>query len=214
MTHSTLRLLAAALAAFLAMPAVLIGQDRPEPLPPAGDALPRVAEEDGILPPVYARPDERPLELPLDGLPLREPSGCQTDNTAQSPLAGLPANVPMRGGTGMMSGMGMMGGAGGPGASYKALWLPPQPVSGQDANLAMFQEDLSFSVPVWYAGADGATFSAGVRWNVRERVAVDFSSGLAFDRYYFEGRDFSLTAGNRLNVGGAPFLALQGESKF
>ena len=34
------------------------------------------------------------------------------------------------------------------------------------------------------------------------------------DRYYFEGRDFSLTSSNRLDIGNTPFIALQLEARY
>lgn len=390
-----------ALAAFLTIPVTVVGQDRLEDLPPTDETYLPAIQSGGMIPPIYAEPasqfpNEQPPAVPL---PFRE-----AVETPQSPPTTSPGGMSGRGGgMGMMSGMGMMGGMGGPGASYKALWLPAQPVSGQDTNLAMVQEDFAFSVPLWRNGPDGVTFSAGARnelfqtgavmpltgepfpdqlWNIRlgagynhrfdngriagfnvhfgsasdkpfhsiheatamasgflrlpvrehdawllslnfstnsqvmhnipipgvayfycpsetfqatvgfpfasinwrpsenlrfemmyallttihtraiyetgprlqwyagfdwlnesylladreddrdrfyyyekrlsagvrwkawEHVAVDLSSGFAFDRYYFEGRDFSLTSSNRLNVGNSPFIALQVEAKY
>ena len=47
--------------------------------------------------------------------------------------------------------------------------------------------------------------SNGAIWNLSRSVALDFSAGYVFNRYYFEGQNFSDNNFNRVNVGNGPY---------
>jgi hypothetical protein len=55
---------------------------------------------------------------------------------------------------------------------------------------------------------------AGLAWALANRLSLDLSSGLAFDRYYSEGRNFTENSSLKLPVGAGPFLALAVQWRF
>ena len=56
--------------------------------------------------------------------------------------------------------------------------------------------------------------SAGVQVSVHRHVSLDLSAGYAFDRFYFEGRDYEDRDQNRVSIGNGPFVALQAGVRF
>ncbi len=56
--------------------------------------------------------------------------------------------------------------------------------------------------------------SAGVQVSVHRRVSLDLSGGYAFDRFYFEGRDYEDRDQNRVSIGNGPFVALRAAFRF
>jgi hypothetical protein len=52
---------------------------------------------------------------------------------------------------------------------------------------------------------------AGLRYDGNARVGLEVAAGYAFDRYYFEGRDFGDRGDDRIDVQDGPFL--RGEAK-
>ena len=56
--------------------------------------------------------------------------------------------------------------------------------------------------------------SAGVRVSVHRQVSLDLSGGYAFDRFYFEGRDYEDRDQNRVSIGNGPFVALRAGVNF
>src|SRR5207253_1235942 len=51
--------------------------------------------------------------------------------------------------------------------------------------------------------------TCGVRVLPMKRIEVDLSGGYVFDRFYFEGAQYSDNHHNRVEVGDGPFIALQ-----
>jgi len=51
---------------------------------------------------------------------------------------------------------------------------------------------------------------AGLRSRLGDHLAVDVSTGYAFDRFYFTGENYADRDHNRINVGDGAFVALQG----
>ncbi|MBX9678015.1 MAG: hypothetical protein K2X38_04565 [Gemmataceae bacterium] len=51
--------------------------------------------------------------------------------------------------------------------------------------------------------------SAGTRLFLSAHFGFDLQAGYAFDRYYFQGRDYSDRRQDRIDVGAGPYLALQ-----
>jgi hypothetical protein len=56
--------------------------------------------------------------------------------------------------------------------------------------------------------------SAGVRFNLGEHAALDFSAGYAFDRFFFTGRQWSDNSHDRVNVGNGAFLGARFQWRF
>jgi hypothetical protein len=56
--------------------------------------------------------------------------------------------------------------------------------------------------------------SAGVQVFLHRQVSLDLSGGYAFDRFYFEGRDYQDRDQNRVSIGNGPFVALRGGVDF
>jgi hypothetical protein len=52
--------------------------------------------------------------------------------------------------------------------------------------------------------------SAGVRWDLTDCFTLDLSSGYTFDRFYFQGRQWSDNHHDRLDVGDSPFFSVRG----
>ena len=123
------------------------------------------------------------------------------------------------GGRGGDMGMGMGGGPGGP--SYKALWMPSEPVHSQATNLGMEQQDLSVGVPLWKDGPDGVNFTTHVRWELIQTGAIlpdtlrPFPSELwnvGFGTSYRHLFDNGWTGGASISLGSAsdqPFYSLR-----
>jgi len=51
--------------------------------------------------------------------------------------------------------------------------------------------------------------AAGLLWQANEQLAVDFSIGYAFDRYFYEGEDYGDRGDNRLDIGDGPVAQLR-----
>lgn len=51
--------------------------------------------------------------------------------------------------------------------------------------------------------------SGGIRWDVTPTVSLDASGGFAFDRFWFEGENYSDRNFNRINLADGPFAALR-----
>jgi hypothetical protein len=49
----------------------------------------------------------------------------------------------------------------------------------------------------------------GVRWDITEKLWLDFAGGFAFDRFMFEGRDYGDRDKNRVSIENGPMLMLQ-----
>jgi hypothetical protein len=56
--------------------------------------------------------------------------------------------------------------------------------------------------------------SAGVQVSVHRQVSLDLSGGYAFDRFYYEGRDYQDRDQNRVSIGNGPFVALRAGARF
>jgi hypothetical protein len=56
--------------------------------------------------------------------------------------------------------------------------------------------------------------SAGIQVSPGRHVSIDLSAGYAFDRFYFEGRDYEDRDRNRVSIGSGPFLALRAGVNF
>jgi hypothetical protein len=56
--------------------------------------------------------------------------------------------------------------------------------------------------------------SAGIQVSPGRHVSIDLSAGYAFDRFYFEGRDYEDRDQNRVSIGNGPFVALRAEVRF
>jgi hypothetical protein len=56
--------------------------------------------------------------------------------------------------------------------------------------------------------------SAGVRAILNKHLSLDLSGGYVFDRFYFEGRSFSDSHHNRVDIGDGPFLSFQIQSRW
>lgn len=56
--------------------------------------------------------------------------------------------------------------------------------------------------------------SAGIQVSPSRRVSIDLSGGYAFDRFYFEGRDYEDRDQNRVSIGNGPFVALRAAVRF
>jgi len=56
--------------------------------------------------------------------------------------------------------------------------------------------------------------TAGIRWQMRENIFLDFSGGWAFDRFFFEGRGYQDRDDNRLKIGDGPFFGITFGWKF
>lgn len=56
--------------------------------------------------------------------------------------------------------------------------------------------------------------TGGVKLQFGRHLAVDLSSGYAFDRYYFEGDNYSDRDQNRIDIGNGAFLSLMGELRY
>ena len=48
---------------------------------------------------------------------------------------------------------------------------------------------------------------AGVRMDITDKLRFDVTGGFAFDRFWFEGEDYSDRGDNRLDIGDGPFVA-------
>ncbi len=59
-----------------------------------------------------------------------------------------------------------------PCAEYRVLWLPSAPVTGQNTNLSVVREDLSFSCPLWVAGGDALSLNTSVRSEILNTGAL------------------------------------------
>jgi hypothetical protein len=56
--------------------------------------------------------------------------------------------------------------------------------------------------------------SAGIQVSPNRHASIDLSGGYAFDRFYFEGRDYEDRDQNRVSIGNGPFVALRAGVKF
>ncbi len=56
--------------------------------------------------------------------------------------------------------------------------------------------------------------SAGIQAFLNHHVSLDLSGGFAFDRFYFEGRDYQDRDQNRVSIGNGPFVALRAGARF
>jgi hypothetical protein len=56
--------------------------------------------------------------------------------------------------------------------------------------------------------------SGGVKAYPAKHVELDLSAGYTFDRFYFEGAQFSDSDHNRVGVGNGPFVSLQGQIRW
>lgn len=56
--------------------------------------------------------------------------------------------------------------------------------------------------------------SAGIQVSPIRHLSVDLSGGYAFDRFYFEGRDYDDRDQNRVSIGSSPFVALRAGVRF
>jgi hypothetical protein len=52
--------------------------------------------------------------------------------------------------------------------------------------------------------------TTGVQWDLTSCFTLDLSGGYAFDRFYFQGRQWSDNHHDRIDVGDGPFLSLRG----
>jgi Domain of unknown function (DUF6268) len=55
---------------------------------------------------------------------------------------------------------------------------------------------------------------AGLAWALARQLSVDLTSGLAFDRYYSEGRNFTENSSLKLPIGAGPFVTLAVQWRF
>jgi hypothetical protein len=56
--------------------------------------------------------------------------------------------------------------------------------------------------------------SAGIQAFLNRHVSLELSGGYAFDRFYFEGRDYQDRDQNRVSIGNGPFVALRAGVRF
>jgi hypothetical protein len=56
--------------------------------------------------------------------------------------------------------------------------------------------------------------SAGMQYQLSRQALLDLSTGYTFDRFYFEGRQYSDNDRNRVDVGSGPFLSLRFEVRY
>jgi hypothetical protein len=56
--------------------------------------------------------------------------------------------------------------------------------------------------------------AAGARVSLNRRFSLDLSGGYAFDRFYFEGRNYEDRDRNRVSIGNGPFAALRAGVSF
>jgi hypothetical protein len=56
--------------------------------------------------------------------------------------------------------------------------------------------------------------SAGIQVSLNRQVSIDLSGGYAFDRFYFEGRDYEDRNQNRVSIGNGPLVALRAGVRF
>ncbi len=56
--------------------------------------------------------------------------------------------------------------------------------------------------------------AAGVVWQFSERLRFDFKAGYGFDRFIFEGEDYSDRGDNRINIGDGPFFGINASMQF
>ncbi len=56
--------------------------------------------------------------------------------------------------------------------------------------------------------------SAGIQVSLNRQVSLDLSGGYAFDRFYFEGKDYEDRDQNRVSIGNGPFVALRAAVRF
>jgi hypothetical protein len=58
------------------------------------------------------------------------------------------------------------------------------------------------------------TLSTGVRYDISPATAIDLSGGYAFDRFYFQGRQWSDKWNDRIDVGNGLFLSLRVQVRY
>lgn len=104
------------------------------------------------LPP-WGLQEEMVLEDELDA------TAWQLPPVSEPPALPEPAEKRRSRGSGM--GGGPFGGSGGPG--YGAMWFPPQPVTGQDVNFQLVQQNAAAMGPVWKGDHGIALLSLKVR---------------------------------------------------
>ena len=56
--------------------------------------------------------------------------------------------------------------------------------------------------------------SLGLQWRLTHSASLDLSGGYAFDRYYFEGRNFNNNSQDRVNIGDGPFAIVRIDVRF
>jgi hypothetical protein len=56
--------------------------------------------------------------------------------------------------------------------------------------------------------------SGGIVWRVLRNWTMDLSGGYAFDRYYFEGRNYGSSSQDRVRIDDAPFVSLKLQTRF
>jgi hypothetical protein len=51
--------------------------------------------------------------------------------------------------------------------------------------------------------------TSGVQWLLGRNVSLDFAGGYTFDRFYFQGAQYSDNGTDRIDLGAGPFLSMQ-----
>ena len=170
--------------------------DRPPPTAVLG--------EPGVRPPLFDLNDPlAPLGPPDQPFPPFAPLG--------------PPPVPAAEGIGTRFGLGVLAGRFGiPG--YGAMWIPAQPVAGQNTDLTVLRQDLSVFAPIYREGADTAAVGVGVQNRLFWTSAVlpdshrpfpstlwDIEAGMAYSHQWDNG----WTTGVAVSAGSAsdrPFV--------
>jgi hypothetical protein len=92
-------------------------------------------------------------------------------------------------------------------ATYR-LWKPLRIYAGYDwTNESYFLADRADVNDRFFSYAQKV--STGVQYIFSKHASVDLSAGYLFDRYYYEGRSFSVTDSNRINLADGAFISLQ-----
>ncbi|MBN2376840.1 MAG: hypothetical protein JXD22_10580 [Sedimentisphaerales bacterium] len=55
---------------------------------------------------------------------------------------------------------------------------------------------------------------AGLQWQLTEQLLLDLQAGFAFDRFIFEGQDYSDRSHNRINIQNGCFFGIQNQIRF
>jgi hypothetical protein len=150
--------------------------------------------------------------------------GLQLQPTVPLPVD-APVTPPPPRPTTLADDVGGLGGFGGPGgfgalgqppgpprAVYLVTWEPAQHVNGQNADLSMLRQDLTFSSPLWMGETDAISFFLHARNEQLNTSAILPDSKLAFPEdlwdirvgvNYFHRFDNGWSAGGSLSIGSA-----------